>query len=52
MASGSFTSFLYAVARFNRDMNAVKRGPKAVAKRMVRKAAMRQAAKFINRATR
>lgn len=48
----SFTSFMYAMLRFNRDMNAIKRGPRAMAKRQARKAGYKAASKIINRVTR
>jgi hypothetical protein len=46
------TSLLYAALRVSRDINAAKRGPKAVAKRAVRKAAYRGLAKVLSRALR
>jgi hypothetical protein len=45
----SITSLLYAMARLGRDVNAVKRGPRAIAKRQARKAGYKLAAKLINR---
>ena len=48
----SFTSTLYALARLGRDINAVRRGPRAVAKRQARKVLYRVAAKAINRMVR
>ena len=45
----TFTSAMYALARFNRDVNAVKLGPKAVAKRVVRKQAHKATAKLLRK---
>ena len=44
---GDITSLLYKLARLSRDVNAVKRGPTAVGKRLVRKAAYKQTAKAL-----
>jgi hypothetical protein len=40
---------LYMLARMIGDLNAVRRGPKAVAKRIARKAAGRQFGRIINK---
>ena len=41
-------SFLYQLARLLGDINAIHRGPRAVAKRMMRRAVGRAAGKTIN----
>jgi hypothetical protein len=46
------TSLLYALLRTSRDVNAVRRGPKAVAKRAVRKVIYRGLAKVLSRTLR
>ena len=48
----SFTSTVYALLRLNNDLKAIRKGPRAVAKRAARKAGYRLAAKIINRAVR
>lgn len=40
--SKSFTSLLYKAARLSADLRAVRKGPAAVGKRMVRKAVYRR----------
>ena len=47
-----WTSLLYAALRVSRDINAAKRGPKAVAKRTARKVAYRGPAKVLSRTLR
>lgn len=42
-------SILYWLARFIGDVQAVRRGPKAIAKRMARKAAHKAFGKVVNR---
>jgi hypothetical protein len=42
-------SWLYMLARLLGDINAVSRGPSAIAKRIVRKSALRGAGSFITR---
>lgn len=42
-------SFLYCFARFLGDVNAIRRGPKAVIKREVRKVLLRTAGKAVQR---
>jgi len=44
----SFRSFLYRLASFLGDVNAVSRGPVAVGKRIGRKVGYKLASKFIN----
>jgi hypothetical protein len=48
----SLSSTLYALARLSRDINAVRRGPRAVVKRAIRKQLYKAAGQAINRATR
>lgn len=45
-------SALYALARLLGDYNAIKRGPKAIVKRQVRKTLLRATSREINRLTR
>lgn len=42
-------SLLYRAARFLGDVQAVQRGPNAIAKRIARKATLRLAGRFTNR---
>lgn len=46
------TSWLYRLARLERDANAIAKGPEAIGARAVRKALMRRAGGLINRLTR
>jgi hypothetical protein len=48
----SLTSTLYSLLRLSRDVNAARRGPKAVAKRAARKVVYRGVAKILNRLVR
>jgi len=43
------SSLLYKLARGSRDVNAIKRGPKAIVKRQVRKTLMKGAAALIGK---
>ncbi|MGB9790589.1 hypothetical protein [Thermotoga caldifontis] len=45
----SFRGFLYALARLIGDVQAVRRGPRAVAKRLARRAAWRAAGKVMRK---
>jgi hypothetical protein len=48
----SLTRWLYRALRVSRDVNAVRRGPKAATKRAARKAAYRGFAKLVSRVIR
>lgn len=42
-------SLLYKLLRWHNDLNAIQRGPKAIGKRMIRKAAWRKFANIVRR---
>jgi len=45
----SIRSLLYALARLMGDLNAIQRGPNAMFKRVVRKAALRTTSRAVNK---
>lgn len=45
----SATSYAYRVLRLSRDVNAIRRGPNAIAKRIVRKTAHKTTARLLRK---